>query len=214
MGTPIFVNDILYVQSIIQEVNLQQTAVITRFLKVTSIVAPGVVTFGDVAAAVDALVGTRYNVLINNNADYLGTRVRRLRPVGLEAWENSTASANTGVAGAVAMPGQVTGLIRFTTNQIGKRGVGRLYIPFPAAADNILEGVPRPGYMTAAQSLGQRYVIQVTVTAGAAIYTLDWVLVTRGGVPVERRVLDSLPVKAWATQRRRGSFGRFNKPPF
>jgi len=174
-----------------------------------------VVYFGDVATYLDSLLKTRYKVVLCNDADYLGVRCRQGDPPSLNNWEFFNGSSGPGTAGAIPLPTQTSGLMRFFSNTIGKNGEGRSYLPFPAAADNTGLGQPSAGYQTAGTSIAGIFANQQTVTGGTGgVWLIDPVLWNAATPLTSYPITDWVATGSWATQRRRGSYGRFNKPPF
>jgi hypothetical protein len=215
MPTPISLNNVLVTEAYTQLPAAQQASVQRRYWKVVAFTVPGVVYFGDVAAALDTAIAGRMTALIMNDANYLGVRCRRVYLPSNEQWEVATAGAGPGLAGAVALPTQSAGLVTLLSAVIGHAGEGRIYAPFPAAADNVLDGVPRAGYTTALASLAAKYTQQLIVAGGAgAIAVLDPVIFRPPGIAPTVTLTGYRVAPAWATQKRRGSYGRFNKPPF
>jgi hypothetical protein len=216
MATPVFVNDVLVSECICYFSNLQQTAITRRFWKCTTLLAPGIVTFGDVAKEIDLFAGTRFKNGLANDANYNGTRVRRVRPApDTNQWEVDTTSAGAGVGGAIASPGQVCGLITLTSGRIGHRGEGRIYFPFPAVDFIQGDGVVTAAYTTILNSMGNKMTSQLIVTGGTGGQL--------GFVPVlcpSNTAFDTTDLTGYrsstvfATQKRRGAYGRFNRPPF
>jgi hypothetical protein len=218
MAQPIVVGDIVQSQVIVYATDLQQIAVLNRYWRCSAVVAVGLVTDQDAADVLDALWAGRYVALIYNQAAYRGTRCRiYYRPPAVTnfSWQSSITHAGTGTAGAIALPTQTAGLISMKSAIFGRHGEGRQYLPFPAAADNILEGVPRAGYIAAATSLGTMLTSQQLITAGGGGQLAFDPIVFPRATPASWTVLNSFNVPgAWATQKRRGAFGRFNRPPF
>lgn len=215
MSTPIFPGDVLLAQFVVHAVPSQQVSISNRYYKVGIVIVPGVVTFGDVATDLDTFMAGVWKALLYNSAFYHGCRVRRMLPANTDAWETSTAGGGAGTAGAVALPTQTAGLVRLKTAHLGKHGEGRIYVPFPAAADNITDGVPRVGYISAAVALGGRMSTQRIIVGGTGgQIAVTPIITSPPAFTTQYDVTDSGAADAWATQKRRGSFGRFNVPPF
>lgn len=125
-------------------------------------------------------------------------------------------STGVGFAGGLAgdvLPTQTAGLITKRTAVPGRRGRGRAYIPFPTESYNDANGLPTNAYMTPAGALA--FSISQSVLVGTLIdgNYLDPVILHRdtGGTS---DILATLARQKWATQRRRGSYGRPNVSPF
>jgi hypothetical protein len=207
-------NDVLQHETVLIDAEEQQTAVLRRYWQVFSLTGVGDVRFIDVALAFDTTFGPLYLPLLYNNAEYYGTRIRRAFPIDTVAWANVGLGRANGTAGAVALPTQTAGLVRFSSGSIGKKGQGRQYLPFPAQDSNQTTGIPNGAYVTAAQTLADALATdQVVSGSGSRVATLDpilWDLVAHTPTPI----LAGASQNAWATQKRRGNYGRTNKPPF
>ena len=216
MATPLLLNSIAVSQQIFQFVDLQQIAVLNRYWQYVQTTSIGLITFTDLAVAVDALTATRWKAWMCNNASYRGCRVRQMFPLDRHQWEVTTAGAGAGEGGSIAAPGQVAGLVTFRTPLIGKNAEGRFYAAFPPVAAIQGDGTLTAGAMTVLTALSGEYSSQLTVSG------------TTGGVGVFNPVVynplkptslppiitSGSPSTSFATQRRRGAYGRFNKPPF
>lgn len=191
----------------------QQTAIQRRYFRCTATTGTGATT-ADAANLLDTTLGPVYIGLINNNASYLGTSVRKVSlPGPFLAAAVSVLNAGVGTAGAIAQAKQTAGLIRFRTDFIGKKQRGRAFVPFPASADDAGNGVPTAGYMTRLNNLASQIILPFVAGAGVNTATLNACLfVPKTGA--FSPITFGLGYPAWATQRRRGDFGRTNTPPF
>ena len=128
----------------------------------------------------------------------------------------SNAIAAVGNGGAIALPKQATALCRFKADVLGKSGENRIYIPFPPAFGNETTGELTVGYIglliDLATFLSQPQVCNSTTgAAGQIIPTLN---VKHGVFAAPQPIASGIAGRAWATQRRRGDYGRTNKSPF
>jgi hypothetical protein len=218
MPQTVLVGDICVSQVIIYVAASQQTAVLNRYWRADSIVAPGVVTDADLALQLDGRWAARYKAAIFNAARFNGTRVRILyRPPAFPnfSWQVFNGAAGLGTAGVIALPEQVSGLITLLTDTIGRHGEGRQYVPFPSATNNSGDGIPDAGYEVVLNALANTLVSPLNVIGGTGGNLLfNPVIFPRAAIALYRVLTASRVVPAWATQKRRGSYGRFNTPPF
>lgn len=154
--------------------------------------------------------------LLANAAKVLGTSIKLVPNPDRLAVSYDTTNSIDGSGGAVALPTQTAGLIRFTSPIMGKHGEGRNYLPFPPAAKSELHGVPTSAYKTelaaVASILGNGItVLDVPGNPGTIVPTLR---PTPGVPPDPATITGHVTLGAWATQRRRGAFGRLNVSPF
>jgi len=211
MSNILAVNDVIIGQFIVKDGS--QIAVANRHWKVLSFTGAGIIQFQDVANLIDTDFAPCIKPLLYNGAEYRGARVRRLFPVGLDGWQGTNANSGFGSGGAVGLPKQTAGLIRFNGQTLGKHGMGRWYVPFPSTTANETDGKPTAAYQTLLDTLGSQAVINpydVTVAGTTAHLTpvnFDRVAVTT--YPVNQYTSSD----RWATQKRRGDYGRTNIPP-
>ena len=133
------------------------------------------------------------------------------------AVEYSTSVSGFGTGGSVALPGQVAGLVSFGSATMGKRGEGRNYVPFPPSAANELNGSPTATYITNLQALGTMMTSTIPCPNidSSGTGALNAILRSTPGSPTTGAPITRFSVPTvWATQRRRGGFGKFARSPF
>lgn len=188
-----------------------QAALNVLHLKCTATVG-GPFTESDVANAIAAYYTSRYVGLLNNNAYFNGVTLRRWLSPGWGAYYYKALRVQ-GLAGADALPRQDAGIISWRTPISGRRGRGRSYVPFPAEADNDTTAIPGATYMSNLASLANRIITTgALVITGANVATFNLVIYSRDLGTFEQ-VDHFVTPRKWATQRRRGSFGRPNRIP-
>lgn len=165
-------------------------------------------------SAMDASLAGLYTGMLSNSAEYYGSQMYLMNPVGPPPRPDSVnVNNNPGTGGADLLPSQASGLISLQSGTLGKTGAGRDYIPFPSPAHNDVDGTPKAAYVTDGNVLaGFLFTNNVVIDAG--ITATFRPCLYRGGVDVPRFIENGQCAKAWATQRRRGSYGRLNKVPF
>lgn len=192
---------------------LQQQISINVLTYVCTAIAGTSETYANGAIRFDTLINAPYKALMCNIAAWRGVGVRRIYGGALSVEYSTIANQGAGTAGANPQPKQVTGLLRKSTDRPKEKGRGRAYIPFPATADNSTLGNPLAGYITRLNTLGA--VLQQTVVVGTAPNTASL-------KPIlwDRDLLQATDILAvvgqayWATQRRRGDYGKANVVPF
>lgn len=114
------------------------------------------------------------------------------------------------------MPGQVSGIIGFK-GALAHRGLNpRLYMPWPSTNDATVNPMqPTVLYNTALGTLATAIRTTTTIAAGSGAGSLQ--LIDFQNIPAspvrEDLITSDVPLK-WATQRRRGAYGKPNNPPF
>lgn len=169
-------------------------------------------TPAQMALTFDAGCAAAYKAWLDNNSTYRGVGVKTLFPTpSIEV--ASVANTGVGTGGAIAVPGQVSGIINLTTAVPGRKGRGRIYPGFFSTT-----------LLTAAGELGAagqlllaaiNTAIPFTFTSGAGGNTNQYQLIIYNRLAhVGTNVITSLAESKLATQRRRGDFGRTNVVPF
>lgn len=189
----------------------EQVAYNVRHYRVSSLGGQGT-TLQEIIDALDVKFHADYKALLSIDATYLGMDARRV-------WSDTTSprfsNANQGSGDVTGdpLPTQTAGLISLRTDLPGGSGRGRMYVPFPGELDNDASGKPTTSYTGRLADLGDALTDDVIVNVGADSTTLQPVVFDRqlaGWNAITGRVVRA----KWATQRRRGSFGRPNVPPF
>lgn len=164
----------------------------------------------DLATDMSALMAP----LLSNSAELYGLNCYLMNPIGPAPRPDDTGPLGVaGTAGAGLMPAQTSGLISWYTALLGKHGQGRMYVPFPAPASNQSDGTPTAGYVTALGDLSSSLRTLRTVVDGPVTASFQ-LCIYIDPLAGPHFVVDATERDAWATQRRRGAFGRANNPPF
>lgn len=191
-----------------------QVSVTKRDWQLTSITGGSTISSGSVVADFDVLFGALFADCMSADAQYYGSQLYYQTPTGPRPRPStSKAGATIGVDVSPLLPTQTCGLISLYSDILGKTGQGRVYVPFPAVSTQDTNGTPKPLYLTVLTALATNLVGTRGVTDGAVTGTFTPVLYVPGGAP-PKPLLHYIVRDAWATQRRRGSFGRLNSTPF
>jgi hypothetical protein len=211
------VSDMLEVRTVCS--NADQIAINVLHYRVTAVAGPGPgVTCADIAANLSNLVNAGYQVVMPASCAYRGTGVKNITPFATQEFV-STASAGPGVAGGTEIPQQVSYLVNFKSIFSGRGFRGRIYPGFVSSVHVNTSGNMNALGLTAIQLLASVIPISRVITVGGDSTTIQLVILRRvaGGVPLPP--LSSVDVQtanargAFATQRRRGDFGRTNQAP-
>ena len=179
-----------------------------RHIQIMSVTAPEP-PYSAIADQLSTGLSAKYIPAIATNARYNGVAVRRVKPLPPTIETISLIGANPGTATGDAMPGQVAGLGNLKSAFAGRAFRGRVYVPFPAESDNGPDGAPTAAYLVKLQALIDLLVAGGTITLGGGNLTFNWVLYHRvAGTTTPLTVATARP--KFATQRRRGGFGRPN----
>lgn len=210
MTQALAVNDIVKIQ--LWSHDAEQAAVNTFHYKVTA-VGGTIATLEDMIANIDAAVATLYKGILNQQATYDGILGQIVFPPPLMVHAVDVSSAGAGAGGAQGAARQVAGLIRWGTPLAGPGGRGRNYLPFTAADDSDGIGKPSAAYQASAASFAVAISSFTAVSAGGRTATVAFGLKKRNAGIINLVTSGNVEPK-WATQKRRGSFGRPNSSPF
>ena len=164
--------------------------------------------------------GPGYKLIIPSVATFWGCSCKNVSqsPIPTASTDNST--KGPGTDGAILLPTQTSGLISLRTPYAGRKYRGRMYIPFPSMTDNTAPDVPSASYVSAIQALGNVLAAPITITGVPYQATAKCGIFHRPpkGQPVTPSsitvITKAIAASIWATQRRRGEFGRKNVAPF
>lgn len=195
-----------------------QAGINTRYFKVLSLTgAPA--SEASICSALDGTLAPFYKLLLANTALYIGTNIQnQTLPLPFPQPVGFSGNQGIGTAGATPLPGQISGIYTVQTGFAGRGFRGRVYVPFPATAGSTTTAPPlmTGAYQTQLQDLANVCVGNQTVAAGGATYAIVYGLVHSKPLALKGVFIASTAAKFglnWATQRRRGDFGRLNTQP-
>jgi hypothetical protein len=151
--------------------------------------------------------------MLNANAIFKGCDVRQLLPPPATIADHTTAAQVPGLVATPAAPRQVSGLIKLSTPLAGRAGRGRFYMPFPATTSVQADGAMGPAYFVNLGTLATKLNQGQTIPNGGGSLTLFPVIFHRK-TGTFTLVTGTVARQGWATQRRRGFFGRINVQPW
>jgi hypothetical protein len=178
-------------------------------------VAGAPTTDADAAAYFASQFALAYIGLMPSQASYRGCQVRVISTTPLPVSQLSIAGQGPGSYGSQLLPRQCAGLIALYTTLAGRQGRGRRYSPFPSAlGQQPTIDAPTASYVALLQTWGALWASSYTIpnfaTSGTAtVYPVLYNRTTKVWTVITLEVVR----EAWATQRRRGDFGRANTSP-
>lgn len=157
-----------------------------------------------------------YENLLSVNAEYYGVQLARRVGAIFFPMADSRAAAGPGAIGGDLLPRQTCGLVKLTTGLPGRAERGRMYGPFPSEGSNEPDSTPNAAYIATIQQLGDSVAGPFNIVGPVPEL---WAVNLTGAIyhraPNNFTLLTGASARnGWATQRRRGSFGRSNLPPF
>lgn len=165
------------------------------------------------ATQLDALMAPLYKACMAGIATYYGIRAQRVTPLPKSLSVVVSPNIGVGLAGAAALPGQVCGIITLQTAIAGRKNRGRVYVPFPASAQNdATNDTPVGGYKNEIQSLGVGLTSTIVAGVGGNTSTMVPVIYHRKDSTFTL-VVSIRANQKWATQRRRSNYGQLNPYP-
>lgn len=174
----------------------------------------GTPTDQQMADKMSTRVAAAIKPVLSGNAEYYGIDWRQWIGNTLGNPVTSKLNAGIGTNAGDCLPRLVCGLLAWQTAQPGRKGRGRMYVPFPGESANSANGIPDPTYVGPLLTLG-------TTLAGPAVLTQDVNTIGTFSLTVRNRALQIFnPVAVvsargkWAMQRRRGDYGKTNEPGF
>lgn len=171
----------------------------------------------DISDQFDAMFQVAYKSLISTDVAYRGCVTQFIWPLPISVSVESIANAGACTAGSGTLPLQSSGLISWYTNTAGRHGRGRSYIPFPTPSDNnpATGGHPIAGYISRLAVLANLLQNFHTIAGGGRSATISMCLFDAKPPDLGQfRFVNSAAARGvWATQRRRGAYGRPNLSP-
>lgn len=180
--------------------------------KITAIVGGGT-SLGGIAFGMQTAVDGILQSLMATDVSILGCKVAILDQIPYPLPGIAT-STSTGALVAPTLPGQASGIITKVTEFSGRKYRGRVYVPFPAPSQNDVDNTPTDNYVSNLLLLSQQLFAQpwtITDDGGNMVTVLAYLrqkLAPHNLTPIT----GGNPRKEWATQKRRGDYGRTNSP--
>ena len=167
---------------------------------------------------VSAVTAATFSVILNN-AGYppatTGKWRKYITPPASQTVPAATPLAGT--AGTTPIPTQVAGMVSFYCEDGGRKGRGRSYIPFPDQASNVAAtDTPITAYVNNLDLFAAAVLGPNEISSGPNTLTLNGGLFDQysPSIPVFRPFVTWISRRRWATQRKRGNYGRANANPF
>lgn len=195
-----------------------QTAINTRYFLVYAL-AGSPVSEISVLTSIDTTAASQYKPCLANVAQYVGSDIQNItgaRPYPVAVGTNVNIGLGTG--GTLPIPGQVSGIYTLLTLYAGRGYRGRSYIPFPPSGASTTTTPPSytGAYQANLASIASTFSGVINFTAGGSTYTIQWGIVHQSPAGVKGTFTASTSYRVginWATQKRRGDFGRTNPSP-
>lgn len=218
-------NEVFKIQAYcFESVNTAQVAINTTYWR--SKVAGGSETpnadITELLTQFDSTVAPLYKGVLVASAAYSGSTIQRFRPKPVSLTFKDTSRAGAGTVAGDALPQQTAFVLSFRS-LYGKTH-GRNYLPFPGVASMDANGTPSAAYLVAVALFSTFYEsgfsvakAGVTTSFSQLIYTPQFPAHPTVDDPIVRdeaftAVAEYSQRDGFATQRRRGFYGRVNAP--
>lgn len=172
----------------------------------------GAFTTDDAALGLDNLASAVYPPAISANAQYYGVQVRKWNVGPPDLPVRSIANTQAGQLTGDTLPDQVCGIITKQTAFAGKGYRGRVYIPFPSTTMADTDDTPLAAYLSKLNDISNNLLKGSTITGALASMFAAPILWKPHGLSFAY-ITTLRSNKKWATQRRRGNYGRINELP-
>lgn len=172
-------------------------------------------SLADIALKMNDTFAPLYKPAITGAARYRGVGVTLILPPPATAEITNTVLDGAGTAGVMAAPTQTSGIITIKDGLAGRAHRGRIYIPFPDQISVSPTGGNTLAYEASLNTLLGAFGANQTCGVGGNTTTLQLGIFHRLPVPGNATVVTFLTTPdKFATQRRRGEYGRPNVLPF
>lgn len=211
MAYNVVMNDILAIRIVTWEPTDSQLGINVWHGLVASVT--GTITQTQIATAIDGAVAAPYKAWMGSPATYRGVGVTKIFPLPRVLEESVNGNNGAGTGGAKLCTQQTAGLNSYHTGLAGRRFRGRMYLAFPSDTFATNDGNITGGGVTAIGNIAAALAFGVTVTSGPNTANIAyglWGRVTH--VFTGWNTVTSQ--NKFATQRRRGQYGRTNLMPF
>lgn len=209
MAIPVAIGDIAQVR-IVYKGATGEEAINTVYYIVTSI-GGSPATDHDIAQAFDAANAGTFQAALPTDTHYDGVEVSIVTFAPPGVTQKAGTGAGAGVWASIAMGNQVSGIISWITRFAGPKYRGRLFFPFPGVS-TILAGIPTGAYLAVLNAVAAAIFGFTTVAVSGRTCSLLQVLYHRTTKTFDYISTASLPDK-FATQKRRGNYGKNRQPP-
>jgi uncharacterized membrane protein len=210
MSQDVNLNDVVEVRSFIS--NAEQVAENVWHVACIAAGTPPLIDL-DVGVEFGTLLALAYKSIITSNSNYLGTITRVLNRVPTAAAVKDQTLHGVGTVTPPDAPRQSSGIISWFTAFAGRKYRGRQYIPFPPTSVVQGDGTPGSGYVTVLTNIATALTGPINISVGARTGTIQLCVYHRS-TKTYTLILGGVGVTKFATQRRRGSYGRPNISPF
>jgi len=172
----------------------------------------GTITDQDFANQASMFYSTLIVTIMPNSCDYDGVEVSLPTRSPIPATVTSTLGHGAGASGTQVANTQAAALISLYSSLSGQRNRGRSYLPFLTATFIDVTGFPTSGFLTLLQIIAAAFAAFQGFTVGGASATFNQVIYHRL-TKLWTYVFNWVAQQKFATQRRRGNYGRNRTPP-
>lgn len=188
---------------------------LNRYLFFCSVNAGVGATDAQLALALDNFFAPLYKAIIANVATYYGVKVSRYLLPPVNRPFVSTANTAVGTGGVNMLPSAICGMLKTTSTANGKKGQGRVYIPFISDTFATDTGEPTGAVQLLMNAIGTGLIALPSVGAGGNLSTMEWCLPNTKFNIGTGLIIKAVSEPKFGTQHKRGDYGKLNTiPPF
>lgn len=169
----------------------------------------GVITLGDVASQLETRWSTFGAPRMSTSVAFVGTKASLVSRTPKPQPGIATDTTMGALAGK-SLPAQVTGLLHLATTTGGRKGRGRVYLPFPNIGENDSDNTPTAGFVTGWNFFGADILSFIIIPALSGASCLATGVLWHAETGDYSFLNAAYCKKLYATQRRRGDYGRIN----
>lgn len=214
--------DVYKIRAFCYDTPLTQVCINSIYHVITGVGAGSTVLQDSYLSAISALFGAWYKPLMGATAGYRGASLQLVSgalpyPVPI----TSITGNGAGTAAGNNLPLQVSYVVSLPTALSGKHYRGRIYPGFPPASFSDVNGAMNAGGQAAIATFAANFLGATSITITGYTITGLWAVraFIKGHPPAPNviaynSVTTPIGQPRWATQRRRGQYGRINNLPF
>lgn len=169
-------------------------------------------TDADLASAFDTACEASIKAALNSGWTYDGVECSIQNRVPLPLTQKNNVSAGAGAGIGTPAPSQVCGILSWGSLLSGRKFRGRTYVGGVSAGNTTSTGLPTNAYQALLTTLGNAIIGFTNVAIGGRTATIALALWHKATRTTTLITTGSIPVK-FATQRRRGLYGKNRTPP-
>jgi hypothetical protein len=186
-----------------------QMAMPSVHYQMTSPGGVGIFNLGDAAFSFQTNFASAAKARLSTGVVLTGTKAAIVSLVN-KGQPGIATDGSAGTNGTVSLPGQVTGLVHLASDLGGKKGRGRVYLPFPTVGEQDTDNTPSSVFVAGWNAWAGDISTIFTCTGPGGATMVATGVIWHKETGDYSFLNGSYVKKLYATQRRRGDYGRSN----